>query len=97
MSILYKSLFKHRARQQALISCLAAQERQSICVAFAEKVMKLLMLHTAKSSILFRNAVEARVKNLEAELQERESAFDANLREQLEKGKAASDARCSFP
>lgn len=55
------------------------------------------MLHTGKCSILFRNAVEARVKNLEAELQERESAFDANLREQLERGKAASDARCGFP
>ena len=45
----------------------------------------------------YRDAAESRVQNLEAELQERESAFDVNLREQLEKGQAASDARYAIP
>lgn len=40
-----------------------------------------------------RVAAEGRVQNLEAELQERESAFDVSLKEQLEREQASSTAR----
>ena len=43
-----------------------------------------------------REAAENRVKNLEAEMHERGSAFDVSLKEQLEGERASASARSVF-
>lgn len=48
---------------------------------------------STKGTIIGRLAAETRLKNLEAEMQDREAAFDHKLREQVERTRSSSEAR----